>query len=270
MLVDPFGRKINYLRISITDRCNYRCVYCLPEGGAPLKPYAEILRYEEIEQIARVAVGLGITRIRLTGGEPLVRKNITWLVERLAAIPGLAELSMTSNGSLLTPELARGLKGAGLDRINISLDTLDQDRFAGLTRGGNIDEVLGGIAAAKAAGLEPVKINMVLMDATTVKEIETMELFCRQQGLRLQTIKHFVLADHKDPQGAISADRPPKCLSCNRLRLTADGYLKPCLFSSHEIRMDLGNIKESVMTAVRAKPENGLMCENRSMRQIGG
>ena len=270
MLVDPFGRKINYLRISITDRCNYRCVYCLPEGGAALKPYAEILRYEEIERIARIAVALGISRIRLTGGEPLVRKNITRLVKKLAAIPGLAELSMSSNGSLLTPRLAGELKRAGLHRINISLDTLDRDRFAGLTRGGNIDAVLSGISAAKAAGLEPVKINMVLMDTTTVKEIETMELFCREQGLRLQTIKHFVLADHKDPQGAINADRPPKCVSCNRLRLTADGYLKPCLFSSHEIKIDCHNISGSIQIAVLAKPENGLMCENRSMRQIGG
>ncbi|OGQ96164.1 MAG: hypothetical protein A2521_12435 [Deltaproteobacteria bacterium RIFOXYD12_FULL_57_12] len=269
-MIDSFGRFITYLRISLTDRCNYRCVYCQPEVEAPRKPYAEILRYEEIERIARVAVGLGITKIRLTGGEPLVRKNITFLVERLAAIDGLRELNMTTNGSLLTPELARQLKQAGLTRINISLDTLDRGRFAGLTRGGCLDDVLAGIQAAREAGLAPIKINMVLMETTTAAEVEQLADFCREHDLTLQTINHFSLNDRKDPRGALAADRPPKCAACNRLRITADGYLKPCLFSGNEIKVDLDDIAASLRAAVQAKPENGQQCRNRTMCQIGG
>lgn len=270
MLIDPFGRKITYLRISLTDRCNYRCIYCMTEEGVALKPYEDILRYEEIEQIARVGAELGINKIRLTGGEPLVKKNVTHLVECLAAIDGLSEVNMTTNGSLLTFQLARELKQAGLTRVNISLDTLDKVKFARLTRGGNIDDVFRGITAAKDAGLEPIKINMVIFQDTVVEEINALRAFCDRNQLRLQTIKHFSLYDKKDPAGAKFANRPPKCINCNRLRITSDGYIKPCLFSSDEIKINPADIKNSFLTATRAKPESGSSCRNRTMCQIGG
>lgn len=270
MLIDTFGRKISYLRISLTDKCNYRCTYCMPEEGIPLKKYEEILRYEEIEEIVRAAAELGISKIRLTGGEPLVKKNITHLVERLAAIGGIEEITMTTNGSLLTLELAHSLKRAGLTRVNISLDTLDAERFAEITRGGRIADVFQGIEAAREAGLDPIKINMVIFSDTTAAEIDALRNFCEKNGLILQTIKHFSLYDRKDPAGALSADRPPKCTTCNRLRITADGFIKPCLFSSDEIRIDFSNIKKSLRAAVLSKPESGQSCKNRTMCQIGG
>lgn len=270
MLIDTFGREITYLRISLTDKCNYRCTYCMPEEGIPLKRYDEILRYEEIEEIVQAAAALGISKIRLTGGEPLVKKNITFLVERIAAIAGITEITMTTNGSLLTPELAHSLKRAGLTRVNISLDTLDPKRFAEITRGGKIADVFQGIAAAKEAGLDPIKINMVIFSDTTDAEIAALRGYCEKNSLILQTIKHFSLYDRKDPAGALLADRPPKCKSCNRLRITADGFIKPCLFSSHEIRIDFSNIKKSLRQATLAKPENGHSCINRTMCQIGG
>lgn len=161
MIFDSFGRRLRYLRISVTDRCNLRCVYCRPEAGVRLYPHDEILSYEEIERVARVAVGLGMDSLRLTGGEPLVRKDICHLVEQLSRIEGLADLSLTTNG-LLLGKLAGPLRAAGLRRVNISLDTLDEVRFARLTRGGEIGQALAGLGAALAAGLEPVKLNVVL------------------------------------------------------------------------------------------------------------
>ncbi len=270
MLIDSFGRTVNYLRISLTDKCNYRCTYCKTGEGVSLKSYKDILRYEEIERIVQAAAALGINKIRLTGGEPLVKKNVVHLVERIGTIGELAEINMTTNGSLLTTSMARALKQAGLTRINISLDTLDRDKFTQLTRGGNIDDVLNGIFAAKDANLEPVKINMVIFHDTTPDEIAALRSFCDQHQLKLQTIKHFSLYELKDPAGALTADRPPKCQDCNRLRITADGFIKPCLFSSDEIKIDLANIKDSIRKAVMAKPESGRSCKNRTMCQIGG
>ncbi len=270
MLLDSYGRKITYLRISVTDKCNYRCTYCMPEKGIALKSYDEILRYEEMEKIVIAAAELGISKIRLTGGEPLVKKNITYLVERISRIDGLSEINMTTNGSLLKPELARALKRAGLTRINISLDTLDKDKFAKITRGGRIKDVFQGIISARDAGLNPVKINMIIFEDTLDEEIDELRDFCRKNDLTLQTIKHFSLYDKKDPAGALTADRPPKCLECNRLRITADGYIKPCLFSSDEIPINMNDIKQSLRSAALAKPENGYRCYNRTMCQIGG
>jgi cyclic pyranopterin phosphate synthase len=270
MLVDRYGRTITYLRISVTDKCNYRCTYCMPAEGVVLKKYDEILRYEEIEKIVRAAAELGVSKIRLTGGEPLVKKNIIFLVERIAAIAGIAEINMTTNGSLLTPGMAHALKRAGMTRVNISLDTLNEKRFAAITRGGRIADVFQGIFAAKDAGLDPVKINMVIFADTAGGEIDALRDFCGKYGLILQTIKHFSLYDKKDPAGALSADRPPRCKDCNRLRITADGFIKPCLFSSDEIRIDFANIKKSLRQAVLVKPVSGHSCKNRTMCQIGG
>lgn len=270
ILMDRFGRRIEYLRISVTDRCNYRCVYCMPEEGVQLKPYRDILRFEQIETIVREAVALGITRARLTGGEPLVKCSIVHLVERLARIPGLRELAMTTNGSLLTRAMAAALKNAGLARVNISLDTLNPERFAAITRGGRLADVLSGIEAAREAGLLPIKINTVVTETTTREDLETMRGFCAAHGLTLQTIKQFALESQKDPEGPIEYDRPPRCATCNRLRLTADGYLKPCLFSGREIRVDMADIRSSLRAAVAEKPQAGQCCTNRRMNQIGG
>ncbi len=270
-LTDPYGRNIRYLRISVTDRCNYRCVYCMPEKGIPLKEHDDILSYEDIVRVAEGAVRVGFERVRLTGGEPLVRRRIERLVSMLSSIDGLNEVVMTTNASLLTRDKARQLKDAGLSRINISLDSLDPARFEAITRGGKIDDVLAGIDAAVETDLRPVKINMIVFEDTTRDDIEEMRSFCGDKGLVLQTIRQFSLYDREgDPSSDISCDRPQPCELCDKLRLTADGYLKPCLFSDKEIRVDLDHIELSLRRAVAAKPRKGTCCSNRLMYQIGG
>jgi cyclic pyranopterin phosphate synthase len=159
---DAYCRRINYLRVSVTDRCNFRCLYCMPDGGFVLKTHKEILSYEEIARLVRVASELGVSKVRLTGGEPLVRYGVVDLVRSLASLPGVDDLSLTTNGALL-PRYARGLKEAGLQRINVSLDTLIPERFTHITRRGCLEEVMAGIAAAETAGLEPIKLNTVVV-----------------------------------------------------------------------------------------------------------
>jgi cyclic pyranopterin phosphate synthase len=270
-LTDRYGRGIHYLRVSVTDRCNYRCVYCMPAEGIPLKSHADILSYETITRIAGTAAGLGFDKVRLTGGEPLVRKNIEQLVSMLGRIEGLKDISMSTNGSLLTPKMAREFRAAGLARINISLDTLDEKKFSEITRGGELEDSLSGIDAALTAGLDPVKINMIVSEETIPAEIDAMRRFCEMNGLVLQTIKQFSLYNRKDELKYPHVfDRPQPCEECNKLRLTADGYLKPCLFSNKEIRVDLENIEGSIRRAVESKPQKGTCCENRIMCQIGG
>ena len=171
-LVDPFGRKINYLRLSVTDRCNMRCSYCMPEHGVDKLPHQEVLSYEELHRIARAAVRLGVRKIRVTGGEPLVRKGIVPFLAGLSAIPGLQQLVLTSNGVLLE-EMADDLRAAGVQRLNISLDSLDPVRFGQITRVGDLKRVLAGIAAADRAGF-PVKINMVVMRGVNDAEVEAI------------------------------------------------------------------------------------------------
>ncbi len=170
---DMFARSIDYLRIAVTDRCNLRCVYCMPQEGVPFRPHADILRYEEIERIVRVAAGLGIRRVRLTGGEPLVRLGLVDLVRNLASLPGIEEVSMTTNGTLLA-QYADALAAAGLKRVNVSLDSLDPERFQTITRRGNLATVLAGIEAALQAGLTPVKVNMVVMRGQNDDELVAM------------------------------------------------------------------------------------------------
>ena len=178
MTTDGHGRNIDYLRISVTDRCNYRCAYCMPEEGIRLKGHDEILTFEEIARIADAAGELGFRKLRLTGGEPLVRKNIERLVGMIRNTGHYNDISMTTNGAMLSPLLAMTLRDMGLDRINISLDTLDSGRFAEITRGGDIDEIFAGIEAAKRAGFDPVKINMIIFETTTTEEVESMRSFC--------------------------------------------------------------------------------------------
>jgi len=233
------------------------------------KSHGDILSYEQIESIAQAAAKMGIKKVRLTGGEPLVRKDVEQLVAKLAAIDGIDEVCMTTNGSLLA-DMAIKLKRSGLSRVNISIDSLDADKFGLLTGGGDLRQAIAGVDAAKKAELTPIKINMVILNDTTEKDIEKMQAFCDQNGLQLQKIMQFSLYDRADLSRRFKTQRPPKCIECNRLRLTADGYLKPCLFSDNEVKVDFDNIADSILKAVAKKPENGSSCRNRPMNQIGG
>ncbi|MCE1205856.1 MAG: radical SAM protein [Spirochaetia bacterium] len=265
-MLDSFGRNIHYLRISVTDRCNLRCIYCMPEEGIELVPHNAILSFEQIEAIARTAVRIGIDKIRLTGGEPLVRKGIVDLVARLRKIPGLKTLAMTTNGTLLAP-LAGPLFSAGLGSVNISLDTLNPERYARLTRRGRIEDVLAGIDAALAAGLA-VKINTVVMDDTSHAEIEALKAFARQKNAAFQTIAQYSLQSMKMDDHAF--DRPPPCATCNRIRLLADGTLRACLQSDIAIPVDFQDIEGSIKKIIELKPAHGTISATSSVGKIGG
>ncbi len=268
-MFDSYNRRIEYLRVSVTDRCNLRCRYCMPEEGVCKKLHRDIISYELIERTVAEAVTLGITKIRITGGEPLVRKGIVGLVERLAGIEGLRELTMTSNGTLLS-DFADRLKRAGLDRVNVSLDTLDSEKFRWLTRGGDIGTVLRGLDSLRQAGFEHTKINMVLLSGFNTDEVENMQAFCRREGFQLQRIHQYHLANYRSIDFSAAAERPTPCSLCNRIRLTADGMIKPCLFSDIELPLDPGNIRESLLRAVAEKPPRGCANTSRENWQIGG
>ena len=322
-LADSFQRPINYLRISITDRCNLRCIYCMPPEGIPLMSHSDILRYEEIALVARAAAELGITKVRLTGGEPLVRAGVTELVAMLAQIEGIDDISMTTNGVLLE-RYAAELKKAGLRRINVSLDSLRTQRFRKITRVGKLDDVLQGIEAARKVGLNPVKVNMVVIRGTNDEEIEHFALLSisddwhvrfiefmpfMEKGKRNRFLvpvsemmeriaalgklepspangigpaRYYRFLGAKGTIGFISPVTECFCRDCNRLRLTADGKLRPCLFSDEEIDLrtplrqgaNVSDIKRLIQEAATAKPEKhkllaGVTCE-RFMSQIGG
>jgi len=268
-MLDKFNRKIDYLRISVTDRCNLRCTYCMPEEGVAPKSHSDILSYEKIVAVAREATALGVKKIRLTGGEPLVRKGVLFLIEQLKKLPDLNELTLTTNGVLLDT-MARPLKEAGIDRLNISLDTLDAERYTTLTRGGDIRRVMRGIDAANGAGFKHTKINMVVIPGFNEEDVETMRAFCREKGFSLQRINHYSLFDIESIDRDYAAERPLKCDLCNRIRLTADGKLKPCLFSNLEVPLDFSNLKGSLIEAIQSKPESGTCNSNRQNWQIGG
>ncbi|MFA5753439.1 MAG: radical SAM protein, partial [Bacteroidales bacterium] len=255
---DQFGRKITYLRISVTDRCNLRCVYCMPEEGIPLIPHSQMLTYEEILDFTRYAVSRGINKVRLTGGEPLVRKGILTLISDLADIPGIRDLGMTTNGILL-PEMARDLREAGLHRLNISLDTLDAERYRTLTRGGEMGKVLEGIQAAKKAGFggpgSPIKINCVLLPDTGQEELEKLRAFTQKEGLELRLIHCMDLktGSFTKVEGGEGGD----CPRCNRIRLTSTGMLKPCLFNNLGYDIRLLGAQKALDAALRNKPASG-------------
>ena len=276
-LIDSFGRVHNNLRISVTDRCNIRCTYCMPETVVFL-PRRSLLSFEEIERFVRVAVPLGITKIRLTGGEPLVRRGLPLLVEKIAAIPGIDDVGLTTNGILLAP-MARALRDAGLRRINVSLDTLDPAKFQELTRRPGLEQVIEGIHAAREAGFDPVKINAVAIKGVTEDDVVPLVRFARLHGLETRFIEYMPLdagdlwerekvlfadeildlltreigplvpAPDQDPKapavaydfadgvgriGLIASVSRPFCMSCNRIRLTAEGKLRNCLFALEE------------------------------------
>ncbi|MBU0934903.1 MAG: radical SAM protein [Spirochaetes bacterium] len=265
-MYDSYGRHIHYLRISVTDRCNLRCVYCMPAEGIRLISHQEILRFEQIEQVARVAAGLGFDKLRLTGGEPLVRRGIVDLVGMLAAIPGISQLSLTSNGTLLAP-LAAGLKAAGLSSINVSLDTLDALAYTELTRGGRLQDALDGIRAARAAGL-PVKLNTVVSEDSDGQQLAQVREFAAAEGCMVQTIRQYRLDEQK--QDDVHFMRPPPCADCNRIRLLANGLLKPCLHGDAAVPVDWNDIETSLQRCVELKPACGQSASDHNVSAIGG
>jgi cyclic pyranopterin phosphate synthase len=277
-LADAFHRPITYLRISVTDRCNLRCVYCMPEEGLPWINKAEILTYEEIAEIVRAAAKVGVRSIRLTGGEPLIRKDLDQLVGMIAATPGIEDIALSTNGLLLA-EQVQGLVAAGLTRANISLDTLREDRFEAIARRPGLQRVLAGIDAAFAAGLGPIKLNCVVMRGQNDDEVEAFAEMTRDRAVAVRFIEVMPVHENVDGHvsqyisaseileriGAIGDLHPvegPKgngparyyafdgaagsvgvisplshdyCDTCNRVRLSADGRLKLCLFGDHFI-----------------------------------
>ncbi|MFZ6017444.1 MAG: GTP 3',8-cyclase MoaA [Nitrospirota bacterium] len=304
-LKDGFQRTIDYLRISITDRCNLRCIYCMPSDGHKSIGYKKILSYKEIVRIVRVAAGIGVRKVRITGGEPLTRKNVTYLIASIKNINGIEDLSLTTNGVLLS-RYAEELADAGLDRVNISLDSFRPDRYSEITRGGDIDVVLKGIEAAEKAGLLPIKINVVPIRGFNDDEIEEFAKITLKAPYQVRFIEFmpFGVKDIWGPEKYISTDeiksivegigplKPVKlrksgparyfrfdgaigvvgfispishhfCEECNRLRLTADGKLRPCLFSETEIDLKPAlrssapddEIERLIKLSIKVKPE---------------
>jgi cyclic pyranopterin phosphate synthase len=239
----------------------------MPEEGIKMLSHQEILSFEEITEVVKEAVALGVDKVRITGGEPLVRKGILYLVEMLAAISGIKDLSMTTNGILLH-EYAAALKEKGISRINISLDTLNPEKFKTLTRGGDIEMVKKGIMAAKAAGIRPIKINCVIENSKLETDALEVKAYCDVNGLNIRYIHkmdlkigHFAVVD-----GGDGGD----CKNCNRLRLTADGKIKPCLFNNLEFDINKMGIKQALLAAAALKPECGSFNANNHFHNIGG
>jgi len=266
-MYDSFNRHITYLRISVTDRCNLACRYCMPEQVKGASAGNKILEFEEIADIIRTLTPLGINKIRLTGGEPLVRKDLDELLAMISGIEGIRQITMTTNG-LLLPTLAQRLASAGLDRVNISLDTLDPERYRWITRGGDIRKVKKGIEAAISAGLNPVKINCVITPDTTSMEVENLKEFSRFHGLDLRFIRQMNLVSGKFWK--VEGGEGGHCLKCNRIRLTADGRFIPCLFSDKEFGIKEYGIRGAFKLAIREKPEKGRVNSRSTFYGIGG
>jgi GTP 3',8-cyclase len=266
-MFDRFSRHINYLRISVTDRCNLRCTYCMPEEGITLLPHDDILSFDEIAGFTRVAVANGIDKVRITGGEPLVRRGIVSLIEMIVSIEGIRDLSITTNGILLS-EYAVELKRAGLHRVNISLDTVDPVRFREITRIGDIDDVFRGIDAARQAGLLPIKVNCVIRESTDEPDARAVAEYCRENGLQVRFIEQMNLASGSF--SIVHGGEGGNCAVCNRLRLTANGKLRPCLFSDLEIDIRQSGYEEAMKQALVLKPACGTVSENGKFYNIGG
>ncbi len=266
-LVDRFGRKITYLRISVTDRCNLFCRYCRDPEEIEFIPPQDLLSFDEIEEFVRVAVSMGINKVRLTGGEPLVRPGIVELVERIARIPGILDFAMTTNGIFLS-DYAEQLARAGLHRVNVSLDTLSPAKYRWITRTGDLSAVLAGIEAADRAGLRPIKINCVVDDFTTPDDIEGVRRFARKRGYQVRFIRrmHLETGEFYVVQGGDGGN----CPICNRLRLTADGFVKPCLFSDIQFNIREMSYRDAIITDVKNKPRAGTLSFTRKFYNVGG
>jgi len=329
MLRDSYNRPIRDLRVSLTDRCNFRCFYCLPHGEPPIAPKEQMLSYEEIEYVCEIFVSLGIEKLRLTGGEPMLRKDIETIITKLTKLkPALHDLALTTNGYFL-PERAQSLKDAGLDRITISLDSLKRDIFKRMTGVDVLDKVLAGIAAAKKAGLEPIKINAVIVRGHNEDEVADFAAFAREHDVKMRFIEfmpldsghdwsradvvsgkeireriseHFPLVRVEVARGSDTSSRyrfadgapgeigiiapvtEPFCGACSRIRLTADGQIRTCLFSTveHSLRdvVRSGASRDEIIDYIEAvvlkkEPRHfindpGFVRASRSMSQIGG
>jgi cyclic pyranopterin phosphate synthase len=315
-VLDAHGRSIHYLRISVTDRCNLRCCYCTPHhGGEAPVPRSQVLRYEEILRIAQAALACGFIKFRLTGGEPLVRAGVADLARKLRRLPGLRSLTMTTNGTLLEHH-AQDLRDAGIERLNVSLDALDRDVFDRITGGGDLDAVLRGMEAARAAGFGEVKINVVIIRGINENQIPAFVEFGTSTGMQIRFIERmpFPGSQGEGVSGAevrrrieelveltaVYDDSAPRvrafktsdgarfafispltdsfCLSCNRLRLTATGFLRQCLLSEGGVdlravvRSGQGQtaLEEAIRKAVRLKPLCPQGMPESSMSRIGG
>jgi len=266
-MFDRFDRNINYLRISVTDRCNLRCTYCMPAEGVVPMLHEDILRYDEIVEVVRAAVDLGISKVRITGGEPLVRKGVTDLVGMIAKIPEILDLSMTTNGILLE-KYAVQLKNSGLQRVNVSLDTIDPERYHVITRLGDINQAIAGVDAAMAAGLAPVKINCVIRNSPDEPDARMVGEFGRKKGLEVRYI-HEMDLDRGYYRGVIGGDGG-NCSSCNRLRLTSNGLIKPCLFSNSGYSVRELGPRQAIEHALKNKPECGTTNSSGKFYNIGG
>lgn len=266
-MYDKFNRSINYLRISVTDRCNLRCVYCMPEEGVELLDHKEILSFDEIVDLAKAAVRKGVEKVRITGGEPLIRKGIVDLVKMIGEIDGIKDYSMTTNAILLD-KFADELAKAGLQRVNISLDTINPGKFKQITRGGDIQKVFDGIQAAKKAGLEPIKVNCVIKDNNQESDAIEVAKYCKETGLHIRYIKEMDL--EKGEFSIVDGGTGGDCGTCNRLRLTANGNIKPCLFSdmSYNVR-ELG-AERAIDLAIGNKPQSGHTNQTGKFYNIGG
>ena len=317
-MIDTYGRQITYLRLSVTERCNLRCRYCMPADGICKKRHDEMLTQEETIAAVRAAAALGISKLRITGGEPLVKPNIVDLCTKAAAVDGIREVCVTTNGTLL-PKLAKPLRDAGVSRLNISLDTLDPEKFRYITRIGNLSDAVSGLDAALDCGFDRIKINAVLIGGFNDDEIPVLAELTRRYPLDVRFIELMPMYDSGDfgPEAylpcTVVTDRLPEleamdpdggvarlyrlpgakgniglispvsahfCAECNRIRVTADGKVKPCLHSSDEISLkglDENGMRETLRQAILSKPRwhGELSYRERSragrhMNQIGG
>ena len=266
-MLDRYNRNINYLRISVTDRCNLRCKYCMPESGIKLLPHKMILTFDEIVEVVKTGIKLGINKVRLTGGEPLVRKGIVDLVSMIWNVEGVKDLSMTTNATFLA-DFAEDLKNAGLQRVNISLDTLNPETYRLTTRGGNIKYVFEGIEAAKKAGLSPIKINCVVMNSSQEKDAKEVAGFCEENDLKVRFIHQMNLSTGEF--SIVEGGDGGNCVKCNRLRLTANGKIKPCLFNDLEFDVRELGVEEAYNQAVLNKPKAGTYNKSGEFYNIGG
>lgn len=266
-MFDSYNRHINYLRISVTDRCNLRCTYCMPAEGIALMQHKDILTFEEIMEVVDAAIALGVDKIRLTGGEPLVRKGITNLVQMIASKPAIRDLGLTTNGQLLA-QFAQPLKDAGLHRINISLDTMNPEKYHQITRGGDIENVLNGIDASIKAGLSPVKINCVISKSPSEPDALEVAEYGRKLGLQVRFIRQMDL--EKGEFYIVDGGSGGDCSTCNRLRLTANGMIKPCLFNDMEYNVREHGAAEALKLALGNKPSCGTINKHGEFYNIGG